>query len=77
MRKIIASRLEKSKATIPHFYASADLEMDKLIKLREEVNAKSDIRVSINDFMIKASALALMDYKGVNSQWHEEFIRTF
>ena len=51
--------------------------MDKLIKLREEVNAKSDIRVSINDFMIKASALALMDYKGVNSQWHEEFIRTF
>lgn len=77
MRKTIASRLEKSKATIPHFYVSADLEMDKLIKLREEVNAKSDIRVSINDFMIKASALALMDYKGVNSQWHEEFIRTF
>lgn len=51
--------------------------MDKLIKLREEVNAKSDIRVSINDFLVKASALALMDHKGVNSQWHEDFIRTY
>ena len=65
MRKVIARRLTEAKQTIPHFYVSMDIELDALLKLRAELNAKSPkdgpsaYKLSVNDFIIKAAALTL------------------
>jgi pyruvate dehydrogenase E2 component (dihydrolipoamide acetyltransferase) len=78
MRKVIARRLGESKATIPHFYASRDVELDALLKLRAELNAKSPkegpgaFKLSVNDLVIKAAALALRRLPSVNASWTDE-----
>jgi pyruvate dehydrogenase E2 component (dihydrolipoamide acetyltransferase) len=78
MRKVIARRLSESKATIPHFYASVDVELDALLKLRAELNAKSPKdgpgawKISVNDMIIKASAIALRRVPKVNASWQDD-----
>src|SRR5438046_105696 len=60
MRRVIARRLTESKQTVPHFYLTIDCEIDALLKIRAELNAKSEAyRISVNDFVIRAEALAL------------------
>jgi pyruvate dehydrogenase E2 component (dihydrolipoamide acetyltransferase) len=79
MRKIIARRLTESKLTIPHFYLSVDCTLDKLMAAREEINAaapkdkdgKPAWKLSVNDFVIKALALALQKVPEANVTWTE------
>ncbi|CAG8537950.1 7890_t:CDS:2 [Ambispora leptoticha] len=77
IRRVIAARLTESKQTVPHYYLTIEVEMDKVLKLREVLNKDSDgsYKLSVNDFIIKASALALKNVPEVNSAWHGEFIR--
>ncbi|KAH6560587.1 hypothetical protein BASA62_010370 [Batrachochytrium salamandrivorans] len=74
---VISSRLTQSKSTIPHFYLTVEINVDKILKLREVFNKESNgkFKLSVNDFVIKASGLALKDVPEVNSAWHETFIR--
>ena len=79
MRKTIARRLVEAKQTIPHFYVSVDCELDKLLSLRSQINAsaprKDDrpaYKVSVNDMVIKAWALALRDVPDANVSWTDE-----
>ena len=61
MRRIIGKRLQASKLEVPHYYLTVDVEMDKVMALRKEINTsyeKEGIKVSVNDFIIKATALA-------------------
>jgi pyruvate dehydrogenase E2 component (dihydrolipoamide acetyltransferase) len=79
MRKVIARRLVEAKQTIPHFYLSADCEIDALMALREQVNKAAPLnkegspayRVSVNDFVIKALAMALVRVPDANVTWTE------
>lgn len=79
VRKVIASRLQQSKQIIPHYYETIECRLDKVLKLREELNSGADgkFKLSINDFVIKAASLALKDVPDVNSTWHDSFIRRF
>ncbi|MGY8986063.1 MAG: pyruvate dehydrogenase complex dihydrolipoamide acetyltransferase [Sphingomonadales bacterium] len=78
MRKTIARRLTNSKQTVPHFYLTVDAEMDKLLSLRSEVNLQmKDKKLSINDFIIKASAMALKKVPDANVQFGGEVLRRF
>jgi pyruvate dehydrogenase E2 component (dihydrolipoamide acetyltransferase) len=75
MRRVIARRLTESKQTIPHFYLTIDCEIDALLKIRSELNAKSDAyRISVNDFVIRAAALALRQVPAANASWSEDAI---
>ncbi|GBQ15245.1 pyruvate dehydrogenase complex dihydrolipoamide acetyltransferase [Swaminathania salitolerans] len=77
MRKVIARRLSESKQNVPHFYVSVDIELDALLALRSRLNAASpgegdgQFKISVNDMMIKAVALALRDCPGLNVQYTE------
>jgi pyruvate dehydrogenase E2 component (dihydrolipoamide acetyltransferase) len=77
MRKTIAKRLSESKQTIPHFYLSIDCELDELLKLRQQINAAPDTKVSVNDLVIRAAAVALMRVPEANASWHETSIRQY
>lgn len=76
MRKAIARRLGESKFTAPHFYLTIDVAMEKAVSLRRELNALSEAqgkaKVSFNDLITKACALALRQHKWVNSSWVED-----
>jgi pyruvate dehydrogenase E2 component (dihydrolipoamide acetyltransferase) len=80
MRKIIAKRLTESKQTVPHFYLTSNIEIDALLKLRADLNAKSAkdgpgaFKLSVNDLIIKACAVALRRHPNVNSTYTEEAI---
>jgi pyruvate dehydrogenase E2 component (dihydrolipoamide acetyltransferase) len=75
MRRVIARRLTESKQTVPHFYLTVDCEIDELLKFRAELNAKSDAyRISVNDFVIRAAALALRQVPAANASWSDEAI---
>ena len=70
MRKTIARRLAESKRTIPHFYLTVDCEIDALLKTRADLNARSDAyRLSVNDFVVRAAALALRRVPEANAAW--------
>ncbi|XP_071316228.1 dihydrolipoyllysine-residue acetyltransferase component of pyruvate dehydrogenase complex, mitochondrial isoform X2 [Trachinotus anak] len=78
IRKVIAQRLMQSKQTIPHYYLSVDVNMDQVIELRKELNAEvkaQNIKLSVNDFIIKASALACLKVPECNSSWMDTVIR--
>lgn len=78
IRKVIAQRLMQSKQTIPHYYLSVDVNMDQVLELRKELNAEvkaQNIKLSVNDFIIKASALACLKVPECNSSWMETVIR--
>jgi len=79
MRKIIASRLSESKQQVPHYYVTVEINMDKTNKLREVLNksAEGKYKLSVNDFVIKASALALKAVPEVNAAWQGDFIRQY
>ncbi|HEY1856165.1 pyruvate dehydrogenase complex dihydrolipoamide acetyltransferase [Acidocella sp.] len=80
MRKVIAKRLLESKQTVPHFYVTTNIEIDALLKLRADLNAKSPkegagaFKLSVNDMVIKACAVALRRHPMVNSTYTEEAI---
>ncbi|XP_068456927.1 dihydrolipoyllysine-residue acetyltransferase component of pyruvate dehydrogenase complex, mitochondrial isoform X2 [Clinocottus analis] len=78
IRKVIAQRLMQSKQTIPHYYLSVDVNMDQVIELRKDLNAEvkaQNIKISVNDFIIKASALACLKVPECNSSWMDTVIR--
>jgi pyruvate dehydrogenase E2 component (dihydrolipoamide acetyltransferase) len=79
MRKTIARRLLEAKQTVPHFYLTSDIEMDKLLALRGEANAHSGglYKLSVNDFVIKALALALRKVPQANVVWAEDRLLRF
>ena len=80
IRKVIARRLAESKATIPHFYVSSDVEIDALLKIRADLNARSPkdgpgaFKLSVNDLVIKATAVTLRRFPNVNAMWTEDAI---
>lgn len=71
MRKVIASRLTESKFQVPHYYVAADCDITALLALRKDLIAATDRKVSVNDFVIRAVALALRDVPQANAQWDE------
>ncbi|PKI85923.1 Lat1p [Malassezia vespertilionis] len=86
MRRTIAKRLTESKTSVPDYYVSVDIDMDKVNQLRSLFNRASAERIndaekaraaklSVNDFLIKAAAIALQQVPAVNSSWHGDFIR--
>jgi pyruvate dehydrogenase E2 component (dihydrolipoamide acetyltransferase) len=78
MRRVIGARLTQSKQELPHYYVTVDIHMDKVIKLREVFNktlADKGAKLSVNDFIIKATACALADVPEANSAWLGETIR--
>ena len=74
MRRVIARRLTESKQTVPHFYLSVDCTIDELLKIRKELNGKSETRISVNDFVIRAAALALRQVPAANASWSDDAI---
>ena len=78
MRKVIARRLTEAKSTIPHFYVSVDVELDALLALRAQLNALSPdkgegaFKLSVNDMLVKASAVALKKVPGVNASYTDD-----
>jgi len=80
MRKIIAARLTEAKQTVPHFYLRRDIEIDALLAARKAINTaneKAGIKVSVNDFIIKACAVALQRVKAANAVWAGDRILEF
>ncbi len=76
MRKTIARRLAESKYSAPHFYLTMVINMDKTIESRKRINELSPVKVSFNDIVIKAVAMALRQHPAVNSSWLGDVIRT-
>jgi pyruvate dehydrogenase E2 component (dihydrolipoamide acetyltransferase) len=75
MRKVIAKRLTEAKQTVPHFYLTVDCEIDQLLKIRAELNGRGDgYKISVNDFVIRASALALKKVPAANASWSDDVI---
>lgn len=77
MRKAIARRLTESKSTVPHFYLEADCRVDALLAARAELNAVAARKVSVNDFVLKAVAYALMTVPEANAIWNGDSLRMF
>ncbi|MET4144729.1 pyruvate dehydrogenase complex dihydrolipoamide acetyltransferase long form [Arthrobacter sp. UYCo732] len=77
MRKAIARRLTESKSTVPHFYVTAHCRVDRLLALRTEVNSTSPRKISVNDFVVKAVAAALVDVPAANVIWMDAATRRF
>jgi pyruvate dehydrogenase E2 component (dihydrolipoyllysine-residue acetyltransferase) len=78
MRAIIAKRMPLSKAPVPHFYVSSEIAMDRAWALREELNQlEGQPKISVNDFVVRACALALLRHPGVNASFQGESIRVF
>lgn len=78
IRGVIAKRLMQSKQTIPHYYLSVDINVDKILALRKQFNnqLKGDgVKISVNDFIIKATALACRKVPEANSSWMDTVIR--
>ena len=74
MRKAIAKRLSISKFTAPHYYLSVEFDMDNAIAFRNQFNSVPNTKISFNDMILKATALALKNHPKVNSQWEDENI---
>ncbi len=70
MRRVIAERITESKSTVPHFYLTVDCEIDELLKVRAEINRRAaPAKISVNDFVIRACALALREVPAANVSW--------
>ena len=74
MRKTIAARLTEAKQTVPHFYLTIDCKIDELLKARKAVNEGQGLKVSVNDFIIKAAALALKKVPAANASFMGDVI---
>eukprot|EP00210_Caulerpa_lentillifera_P005272 g5037.t1 len=82
IRRVTAERLLYSKQNVPHYYLTVECRVDELVRLRKALNAKLEqeskgVKLSINDFIIKAAALALRSVPEVNSSWQGDFIRQY
>lgn len=77
LRKLIAARLQESKQTAPHFYVTRHLEVDALLELRAQANQSGSVRLTVNDFIVKAAALALAEVPEVNVTWTDEAMIQF
>jgi pyruvate dehydrogenase E2 component (dihydrolipoamide acetyltransferase) len=77
MRKVIAKRLGESKFSAPHFYLTMEINMDNAMQARAQMNEVSDVKISFNDMVVKASAMALRKHPAVNSSWMGDFIRQY
>jgi pyruvate dehydrogenase E2 component (dihydrolipoamide acetyltransferase) len=83
IRRVIARRLTEAKQTVPHFYVSMDIEIDALLKLRADLNARSAkdgpgaFKLSVNDLIIKAAAITLRRMPRVNAAWTEDGVALF
>ncbi len=75
MRKVIAKRLGESKFTAPHYYLNVEFDMDNAIAFRQQFNSIPDTKISYNDMIVKACALALRQHPQVNSQWFDDRMR--
>jgi pyruvate dehydrogenase E2 component (dihydrolipoamide acetyltransferase) len=75
MRKVIAKRLAESKFSAPHFYLTMEINMDKAMEARKSINDISPVKISFNDIVIKAAAVALRQHPDVNSSWLGDKIR--
>ncbi len=75
MRKVIARRLGESMFSAPHFYLTMEINMDNAMAARTQLNEISPVKISFNDFIIKAVALSLRQHPEVNSSWMGDFIR--
>jgi pyruvate dehydrogenase E2 component (dihydrolipoamide acetyltransferase) len=74
MRRAIARRLTESKQNVPHFYLTVDCRMDALLVLRAQANQGGAVKLSVNDFIVRAAALALREVPEVNASWHEDAV---
>ena len=74
MRKVIARRLSESKFGAPHFYLTVEIDMGNAMAARKQVNAHPDIKISFNDIIMKACAVALRKHPAINSSWHGDKI---
>ncbi len=75
MRKVIARRLGESKFTAPHYYLNVEFNMENAIAFRKQFNSVPDTKISYNDIVVKATALALKQHPQVNSQWFDDRMR--
>lgn len=75
MRKVIAKRLSESLFTAPHFYLTMQIDMDAAIAARTKINEVAAVKVSFNDLVVKATAMALKKHPKINSSWMGDFIR--
>jgi len=75
MRKVIARRLGESKFTAPHYYLNVEFDMENAIAFRKQFNSIPEVKISYNDIIVKASALALKQHPQVNSQWFDDRIQ--
>jgi pyruvate dehydrogenase E2 component (dihydrolipoamide acetyltransferase) len=74
MRRTIAKRLAESTGPIPHFYLTADYDVTNLMSLRQQLNEIENVKISVNDFVIRAAALALRQHPNVNASWGDDAI---
>ncbi|EMQ99133.1 dihydrolipoamide acetyltransferase family protein [Paeniglutamicibacter gangotriensis] len=74
MRQVIARRLTESKTTVPHFYLTVDVRMDELLGLRKQINAGAPRKITVNDLVVRAMALALSEVPEANSTWDGDAI---
>ena len=77
MRRAIARRLTESKTTVPHFYVTADCRVEKLLEARSQMNEATGVKVSVNDWVMKAVATALMEVPDANVIWTDDALRYF
>ena len=76
MRKVISKRLSESLFTAPHFYVTMSIDMDEAVKARTRINEVSPVKISFNDFVLKACAVALKQHPAINSSFRGDVIRT-
>lgn len=77
MRRTIARRLAESKSTIPHFYLTVECRMERLLALRTEINASASRKISVNDFIVRAVAVALREVPQANVGWTDTAMRQY
>ncbi len=78
IRQVVAQRLTESKQTVPHFYLTIDCEVDDLLKIRKQLNGNlENEKISVNDLIIRACALALMNVPEANAAWMGDHIRRY
>jgi pyruvate dehydrogenase E2 component (dihydrolipoamide acetyltransferase) len=77
MRKVIARRLSESKFSAPHFYLMMEINMDNAMAARAQMNEVSEVKISFNDMVVKAAAMALRKHPAVNSSWMGDFVRQY
>ncbi len=79
IRKVVAKRLSESKQTVPHFYLTVECVLDELLAARKDINDKAngEFKLSVNDFIIKAAAMALKSYPAANVSWNDDAIHQY